>query len=414
MKSNVAIIEPSSAGIKLIDASLNLENNVIVLTSNTNDRVIPVKYKKICKIVEVDTNDEMALRNKLNTLNVENKINAILPGFEYYVPTSARLSHYFGLKGLPVSTVDAMRFKHKMREHLVNSGIRMPQFHVIQSLDDVRKLRNKILFPCVVKPSHLAGSLYIRKIYSFDELQKYLCILLQDQYQDMGYSMQGDILIEEYISGRELSVEGYVNNGRINYVSITDKYLGAEPYFVEIGHIVKANISAEVENDLLDYTSSVIKALGINVGAFHAEIRLANGEPVLIEIAARLVGDCISELIELSTGISLSEKMVETYLGQSVENKTLSEFKRYSGVRFIYGRAGNIFTGLMGQDEIHEMTGFYQLRSLLQEGDVIQPFIDYRGRIAEIIFYGESHAEVESRLNSASQKLNILTRKANE
>src|SRR3990167_1926083 len=123
MQKNVVIIEPSAAGIKIINASLNLQHKVYVLTKNSDDRMIARHHLNGCEVIQIDTNDELAVKKELENLNSQISIDAILRGFEYYVPCSARLNAHFGLSGLPVKTADAFHFKHKMRQHLLECGI---------------------------------------------------------------------------------------------------------------------------------------------------------------------------------------------------------------------------------------------------------------------------------------------------
>ncbi len=409
MRSNIVIIEPSSAGIKLIDASLKLNHNVFLMTHNKDDRIIPQKYLDCCEIIEVDTNDEKALEIKLKSLVSKTKIDAIVPGFEYYVPSSARLNSIFNLKGLTPATADAMHYKDKMRQHLKLNGIKMPGFIVIKSINDLRKNFKKIKFPCVMKPTHLAGSLYITKIHSIEELEQQYLKLINDDYLDMGHSMQGNIIIEDYIAGKEYSVEGYINQNKINFISITDKFLSPEPNFIEIGHITKACINSTEERILLEYTTAIINALKINLGPFHCELRLSADGPVLIEIASRLVGDNISEIIEIATNVSLAEKMIKSYLGMPLNNKKHLNFNCYAGVKFLYGRSGEYLDRVSGVESIKKMDGFQRYDLLTKPGNIIFPFTDFRSRVAEIVFSGSSYNEVKYKLENADRALNIET-----
>ncbi|MBV9576391.1 MAG: ATP-grasp domain-containing protein, partial [Gammaproteobacteria bacterium] len=261
-----------------------------------------------------------------------------------------------------------------------------------------------------IKPSHLAGSLHITKAHSMEELEKTVSHLLNDNFLDLGHKMSGDVLIEEYIDGKEYSVEGYIDHdGKINFVSITDKFLGESPYFVEIGHIVKAQISPEIENQLFKYTCSIIRALNITLGVFHCEMRLSSRGPLLIEIAARLVGDNISELIQIATGISLAEKMVKSYLRQPLQSKSLSQFKQYAGIQFIYEKklTNKIFSHVEGVKKLSKLSGFYHFNLLMKPGEKIFPFTDYRSRIAEVIFTGATYEEVKVKLTMANKLLTV-------
>jgi hypothetical protein len=121
-------------------------------------------------------------------------------------------------------------------------------------------------------------------------------------------------LLEAYVDGPEFSVEGYVTGGQVHFVSVTEKLLSAEPYFVELGHIVQANLSESTIHAIKCYTTRVVNALGVNLGPVHCEIRLGQKGPVVMELAARLAGDRICDLIDLALGVSLPRIMIETYL----------------------------------------------------------------------------------------------------
>ena len=158
----------------------------------------------------------------------------------------------------------------------------------------------------------------------------------------------------------------------------------------------------------MDYTASVVHALNLNIGPFHCEMRLTDKGPVLIEIGARLVGDNISEIIELSTGVSLAEKMVQGYLGESITDYHFDDYRCHSGVRFLYGKEGAQFNGFTGLNEVTNMPGFVRFSPLMEIGSVIPAFTDFRARIGEVVFVAETQEEVRESLDCAVRLLQLI------
>ena len=111
------------------------------------------------------------------------------------------------------------------------------------------------------------------------------------------------------------------------------KQLGPEPYFVEMGHIVGAPIPAERQHEMEEYVASCIKYLRLTTGVFHLELKVNDAGPFIIEIAGRLPGDHICDLIEVSFNVDLAKLMIQSHLGEVVAVESLIS-RCVSGIRY--------------------------------------------------------------------------------
>lgn len=180
-------------------------------------------------------------------------------------------------------------------------------------MTEVHAAAGHVGFPCLMKPVGGSGSIQVRQ-GGLDELRaSYAPLVAPHNY--MGGQSEDGRIVEEYESGPEVSVEGQVAGGHVTTVAITSRFLGPEPHFVEIGHLMPADLpSAEAVEW---YLKRVIAAVGTTMGAFHREIRLPGGEPVLVEPGVPASGDRVVELVKHTTGIPLPYVVAAAHVGRT-------------------------------------------------------------------------------------------------
>src|SRR3990167_9369612 len=241
---NILIVEPSTSGLSLLTAAHQSGMNVFVLTANRDERIIPEPYKKfIYKQIEIDTNDIENCGLYVKQLHAQYSLSAIIPGFEIFVETAAYLSRLVNLPSLSKKTAEALRNKGKMRDALKACHIRVPRYVMLKSCDEINDVAQYVKFPCVIKPIDQSGSIHVRKIENIDDLSQAYNMMCYDPWTEMGKGIGSVAIIEEYIYGTEFSIEGYVDKTGCYIVSVTQKKPSTEPFFVELGHIVQANIN---------------------------------------------------------------------------------------------------------------------------------------------------------------------------
>ena len=198
--------------------------------------------------------------------------------------------------------------KYSQRICYRENGIPTPNFYLIKEKKEIYNI--EISYPVIIKPIDNGGSRGINYANSLKELD----CLYDDSIQ---YSKSGQVIVEEYIDGREFSVE-YISYQGIHYnVQITDKVTSGKPHFVELEHHQPADISLYDAQRIKCMVEKALTALKIENSASHTEIKLnSRGELYIIEIGARMGGGMITtNLVRLSTGYDFVHGVVELSLG---------------------------------------------------------------------------------------------------
>jgi hypothetical protein len=132
---------------------------------------------------------------------------------------------------------------------------------------------------------------------------------------------KNDWIVEQYIPGKVISVDGLVQNNKLFIIGTTEFFMGKEPFLVQEGECIPARISFSLEKRARNLVSRLIKILGFDNCGFHCELRLTKKETYLLEIAGRPPGGNILEEYHLSTGINFAEKYISIALGEKIKIK---------------------------------------------------------------------------------------------
>lgn len=394
------VIEPMSSGLTLLGAARDLGMSTVVFSHDAKDRVVPQAPRaEIDTFVVVDTNDRNSLTRAAAHAHAEAPISGVVSGSEFYVDAAARIADELGLPGLSVETAAAVRDKTLMRAMLEKAGVQVPRYAAIDSARELEAAAQRVGFPSVLKPAAGSGSIQVTRVTTMAELSDAYRRLETNAQYVFDQPEDGRALLEQYLNGPEYSVEGYVVRGGVRVLSITRKLLGAEPYFVELGHVVQADLPEADQARTTAYIGEVVEALGIGLGAFHAEVRLTATGPVLIEIGARLAGDRIAELVTLATGVSLRHLVVAAHTGQDAERaaKRAEPAARYAAVHFFTAPGLERLSRIEGVAEAERRPHVVEVRMYLGPGDEVPAARDLRCRLGHAIFLGDTADMVETR-----------------
>jgi len=232
---------------------------------------------------------------------------AVLPGVEYAVPFAARLAERYGLPGAGYGGAAVLRDKHLLRLVSAEAGIRNPRSVPVAGPDEVRE-RLAEWGTVVLKPANRQAAVGTRELSDAAGVDAaWADCTDQDEgiYQpDRGIEVR--MLVEEYVRGREFSVELMSRAGERVFGNVTAKelYPGDRP--IEIGHTVPADVPAELTERLLADTERVLASVGFGAGFVHCEwIVTDSGVPCLVECAGRMPGDGIIDLIEYAWDVKI-------------------------------------------------------------------------------------------------------------
>ena len=224
-------------------------------------------------------------------------------------PTVAYIAEKMGLVGNSYEAALRANNKFLMRRAFSSCGISCPAYQRISSYE---QLDSKILrFPVIVKPTDRSGSLGISEVVCFEDLYAAVETALN-------YSFKQEVIVEEFIEGREISVE-FISYQGVHYpLQITDKVTTGSPHFVELEHHQPADFTKKQYDRIYDLTKRALDALGVTNGASHSEYKItADGKVYVMEIGARMGGDFIgSDLVMLSTGYDFLKGVINVALGR--------------------------------------------------------------------------------------------------
>ena len=245
-------------------------------------------------------------------------------------PTVAYVAERMGLIGnLHQASITANN-KYAMRRAFASAGVPCPGFKCVtdsndETLDNIKQSMN---LPLIVKPADRSGSLGVTKVENYDALKEAIDNAL-------ACSFKKQVMVEEFVGGREISVEFISYHGKHYPLQITDKVTTGAPHFVELEHHQPSTLSAEMYAKIYTITENALNALGITNGASHSEYKITdNGEIYVIEIGGRMGGDFIgSDLVKLSTGYDFVKGVIEVALGEFTEPQITET--NHSGVYFL-------------------------------------------------------------------------------
>ncbi|CAN95356.1 hypothetical protein sce5193 [Sorangium cellulosum So ce56] len=265
--------------------------------------------------VEADV-DGPSFRERVLDHHRRQPVDGVLTFVERLVPLAAELAADMGIRAPTLASARAARDKHEMRRRFAAASIPVPR--VLLMTDVLTRRPPDFPMPAVVKPIMGFASLNVFKIGAWSELGWAEEVIAKDNHPTLP-DPGGGYMIEEYIDGPEYSVESVVSGERIVHYGITRKITSPEPFFEEVAHVTPAPLSAEQREAMLTMTERALRALDLDHCATHTELRISSRRgPMIIEVAARLGGDKIPFLVELSTGASPSLAAGRAALGMPV------------------------------------------------------------------------------------------------
>lgn len=216
-----------------------------------------------------------------------------------------------GLTGISYETAVKATDKGEMIQAFEACGVEHPWYYILSSADDVSRLNDRITYPCITKPTDNSGSRGVMLVNNREELENALAYSREN-------GRTGSVIVEEYMTGPEVSVEVMVLDGVPHILQVTDKLTTGAPHFVEMGHTQPSRLPERDLEKIRDLASRAVKSVGIANGPAHVEIILTGNGPKMVELGARMGGDCITtHLVPLSTGVDMIRATIEIFRAAS-------------------------------------------------------------------------------------------------
>ncbi len=315
--------------------------------------------------------------------------------------TIAALVKELGIPGIDEQTAIRATNKAEMRRCLKEHSVPIPAFFIARNYEEYLEAVQRLGSAAIVKPADNSGSRGVFLIRDAHDNKQVEMGFLHSK----AYSRSGDIVVEEYMSGHEVSVETLSMRGDVHILQITDKLTTGAPHFVEMGHSQPSCLSAESITKVKKVAADAVIAVGIRNGPSHTEIMVTNDGPKIVELGARLGGDCITtHLVPLSTGVDMVECCIRIALGEEAD--FTPRFAMGSAIRYFPSHAGAL-TAVEGLDMARAVDGVRQVSIVKYEGDTLSDVSSSTDRIGFVIAQAETVSNAVSICHRAMEKVRI-------
>ena len=307
-------------------------------------------------------------------------------------------------KPLDISYEDSLCATNKalMRDRLKANNIPIPHYRKIYSLSECIDCIEEYKLPFIIKPADNAASRGVCLVEdkSVDNITKLYNYCIK-------YSRSGVVLLEEFMTGAEVSVESFNINRQTQILAITDKMVTPIPYFVELGHAEPSQLSDDIQDEIREITKKTIKAIGVINGPTHTEIKITPEGPKVVEIAARLGGDNItSKLVPLSTGIDLTDCCIRQAVGDDID--LTPKFSRGAAIRYVESDPG-VIEHIFIDGAINNIMDIDDVSIYKHVGDKVDILKNSNDRIGHVIAIGKNTQAAIDNCMSALKYIHIAT-----
>jgi biotin carboxylase len=364
------------------------------------DGALPLNFA-----IPLEAADEIARQTNANLPN------AILALGDRPTGAAAYAARALGLFGNDPQAVERCRNKLLQREALREAGLPVPEFLSFAAGGGIQDVLSRVKFPCVVKPLPLAASQGVIRANDEEQFRnaaaRIAALLASPEIQVTREAGLDCLLVESYIPGREVAIEGLLDQGRLRILAIFDKPDPLEgPYFEETIYVTPSRLAEGQQNALGDCAARAVAALGLTHGPIHAEFRVNDDGPWVLEIAPRPIGGLCSRALRFGPQrISFEDLLIRHALG--FDGTDVEREPDASGVMMIPVPRCGVFEGVDGLDEAARVPAITAIEITARVKDYIAAWPEGASYLGFIFARGAEPAEVELALRQAHEKLHF-------
>lgn len=301
--------------------------------------------------------------------------------------------------------VENCRSKLCQREVLRDAGLPVPAFFSFRLDKKLDKILPRLQFPCVLKPLRLAASQGVIRANSPEEFQaaveRIKALLSSPEIQVTHEPDLDRLLVERYLTGKEVAVEGLLTRGKLRILGVFDKPDPLEgPYFEETIYVTPSRLPDDVYDRVLECATGTVRALGLTHGPVHAEFRINEQGPWVLEAAPRPVGGLCSRALRFGPDRKLLEEILIRHAlgtpGSDLEREDGS-----SGVMMIPVPKSGVLERVEGEDQARATPEIEDVQITVRLKDFIAAWPEGSSYLGFIFAHGNSPDEVESALRLA-------------
>jgi biotin carboxylase len=338
-----------------------------------------------------------------------NAIDAVIALGDRPTVTASYAAEALGIAGNSPAAVEICRSKLRQRETLRAAGVRVPDFFSFALSDSPADVVARVKFPCVVKPLSLSASQGVIRANNADEfseaVRRIRLLMESPEIQVLREPGTARLLVESYVAGKEVAVEGLIAGGRLRVLAIFDKPdLLEGPYFEETIYVTPSRLPARMQKAIEECAGNAIRALGLTTGPVHAEFRVNESGPWVLEIAPRPIGGLCSRALRFGAdGMSLEELLLRDALG--MPGGDAEREIQASGVMMIPVPQSGIFEGVEGIETAESVNGVTKIQITARLHDYVAAWPEGSSYLGFIFARADSAEEVERALREAHSRL---------
>ncbi len=340
----------------------------------------------------------------------EHPIHAIVSVDDSATELAARAGTAIGLAHNSPQAAEAARDKLLMRTLMSAGGAPCPIFRPFSLSDDPVWVATQVSYPCVLKPLRLSGSRGVIRADDPDEFVVAFNRLKRMLLSEGNLEHETSMLVEDFIPGFEVALEGMLTHGQLKVLALFDKPDPLDgPFFEETIYTTPSCLPAEVQEDIARCVATAAASLGLREGPVHAELRVNEQGPWMLEIAGRSIGGLCSTILEFGSGMCLEELILRHAIGQEIAS--IERDKDAAGVMMIPIPSAGILKGVQGVEEAQQVPLITGIEITAKLNYPLVPLPEGASYLGFIFARGETPAEVEEAIRKAHKLLRFEIRR---
>jgi biotin carboxylase len=340
----------------------------------------------------------------LKEAHARQPFDAIVPVDDSATILAARANAALGLPWNPLEAAEAARDKGLMRRLMAEAGVPSPVFRRFSLATDPRDIAQQVSYPCVVKPLRLSGSRGVIRANTPDELVAAVARLERILIDDGNVRETTDILVEDFIPGVEVALDGLLRENGLHVLALFDKPDPLDgPFFEETIYTTPSRLSPETQAAIVECAARAAAAIGLRDGPIHAELRVNERGPWMVEIAGRSIGGLCSTILEFGAGMCLEELLLRHALRMDLPS--LERAGDAAGAMMIPIPKGGVMRAVHGVEEAEAVPHITGVEITIRPHMVVVPLPEGSSYLGFIFARAESPAIVEEALRTAHSKL---------
>jgi biotin carboxylase len=298
--------------------------------------------------------------------------------------TVAEVAEAIGVPGNPPDAVRRIRTKDLCRAALAAAGFAQPAVRLCADAAAAAEFLAESTGPWIVKPRDAMGSIGVSMVLGAADLAAAIGLLPDS----------APFLVEEFVEGPEFSVEGVFLDGAPRVLAITAKEKAPPPFFVEVGHVLPAEIPEHERHEIVAHVCAALATLELRAGAFHVELWRTAAGIVLGEVHGRFGGDWIHTMLQHAIpGLEVFGLVFDDLLGRTAAGGSPAAGPTWNGslattrgaaVRYLIPPPGRL-TAIEGWDEVLAYPAVLHARLFAQPGDVVKPLRQSADRVGFVV-----------------------------